>query len=690
MKVENYFEYQDAIKLLNEWGDAYSKTGTSPASDSEYDTLFKQVVLFEKLHPELVDKNSPTIKIHTDTVDYFPKVTHKYPMLSIQNSNGFEELKEWCEKTFNKEVNEFVAEFKIDGLALELVYENDNLVSASTRGDGLIGDEVLVNVFRIKSIPKVIKGFTGIIRGECLFTLEAFNKLNEMLDSLGEKRAANPRNSASGALKLKDPDEVERRNLSFIAYSIVENGNKKHSEDLTQLKKMGFNVSKYFICNSIDNILESASKMEVLRSTLAFDTDGLVLKVNNKELYDELGVVGKYPKYYTALKFPPVQKEIDLLHVETSYSRTGAVTPVAIITPTVISGSEIERASLHNFDIMEWLGVHDGCKLVIQKAGEIIPECCQVVGIDRTKTDYELLVSKGGDINAGIKELRDNNPDKIFIKRPTTCIHCKTELINPKNLKGDSLVVLECPNSLCPIKQYKNIVRFCEKEAMNLFGISEAIIEDLLSNGFIKSICDLYSVTKEQILTMAGYKDRSAQKIIDSINKSKNNTLDQLLIGFSIANIGKTISPKIAEKVETLENFLNVSEGDLLNIPDIGEETCKSILEWISSNRKVIEFFMNNDIACKAKLKDKILSNKLEGLTLIFSGTSEILARDDFKSLVAKNKGKVASSISKSLSYFVMGEDCGPSKLDKVKEVNASLPGKIKIISPKEFLELIS
>lgn len=686
MEVSNFFEYSDAVTLLNKWGDAYAK-GTPLVSDAEYDVLYRKLLQFEKQYPDMMDKNSPTRKVHSDSVDGFIKVKHKILMGSIENSNGYVELEEWLNNIWNQDVREFVIENKMDGLSLSLHYLNGSLVDAITRGDGFTGDSVLANANQIKSIPKNLGTFTGEIRGECVMFVKDFDALQKRIEEEGGKLLKNPRNACSGSLKLHDPQEVKKRNLNFVAYSVVQGSKRPNqSDDLLVLKSHGFMISDYHVCKSVKEVLDAAHKMEALREQLPFYIDGLVIKVNDKELQNDLGMASaKYPRYFTALKFAPQVKETELIEVFLSASRTGAITPVAIVKPIHLGGTTVTKANLHNFDICEYLGLHIGATIFIQRAGDVIPEIIGVKGFDRTKTDYELLMNKDpSQLNNEIINLRKQHKDKTFILRPTTCQHCNSKLINPTNLKGETLVVLECPNPSCPIKQIKNIIRFCEKEAMNIFGMDEGILEKLLSNGLIKNLTDLYSLKKSDVSKLEGFGDRSAEKVVDAINVSRKNTLDQLIIGFGIDNCGKTLSPKLAEKFETLEKFSTITEKDLDGIADVGPETKHSILEWIKSNQQLMNFFITNNIGCKAKEGLKKVSNKLEGKTLIFSGVSEILERENFKLLTVANGGRVVSSVSSKLNYFVKGDSAGGSKLAKLQE----LP-QVKIISPEEFLEMI-
>lgn len=699
-KALDFFEYSDSIQLLIKWTKAYNKgsqvceDGTPCPPDADYDKLYKQVKQFEKENPNLIDKDSPTQKIVSDSQDGFQKVDHKYPMLSIANSNGYEELEEWVKDKQTKGVNEYDVEFKIDGLALSLIYEHGRLTDAVTRGNGVTGDSVLANVLQIKSIPRQLTvDFNGEIRGECVWFLKDFDAFQEILAAEGKQSMANPRNGAAGSLKQKDPSEVARRNLNFIAYSIVSGSSRpKQSDDLAVLKSHGFFVSDHYVVHGVSEVMRTARAMEQKRNSLSFLTDGLVIKTNEKKLHAGLGGSSKTPHFLTALKFPPEEKEASMKEVERSYGRTGAVTPVGIIEPTKLAGTTVQRASLHNWDILEFLGVHEGCKVVVRKAGEIIPEIVSVVGIGRTKTDYDLFLNKNkGDRHAlmmEIEHLRKHYPKYKFINRPTTCEHCGSKLANAENRSGAVLVALECQNAHCPVKQYQNILRFVSKDAMNIFGVDESIIESMLSHGLIKSIPDLYSVTKDQLLKIDGFKDRSAEKVVMAIDASRKNYLHQLLVGFGIPNCGRTLSDKLANQYESLDVITSLTKDNLLTMPDIGEETAESIIKFFDKHKDLVNFFVKTRIAVKAKPGLKKVSDKLKDVTLIMTGSSALIERQEFKNLVAANGGKVVSSISKKVNYVVVGDAPGPDKMQKIQELKRQ-GVNIQTIDDETFLAMI-
>ena len=457
----DFFEYAELVNTLNDWAAKY-EAGNSPVDDSVYDTEYRKLKLFEKLNPGMLDPNSPTQKTGaTIKSDGFEKVQHVIPMLSIANIYSEEELREWVNDKTSKGINEFVMEFKIDGLALSLPYVTGDLDDAITRGQDGVGDRVLANAMMIDSIPKST-GFVGEVRGEAVWNKADFIAFNEQQALDDNELMSNPRNGAAGTMKSKDPYEVKRRKLSFIAYSIVDGGNATHSADLVALGNMGFTVSPHYILTDVDAIVDCMLKMEQDRHHLPYLTDGLVIKVNDKSAYKKLGGTAKTPHALGAYKFPAEIKATPLIDVEESSGKTGAVTPVANVVMVELSLTEVRRSTMSNWDIFEFMGVYTGCSVLIRKSGEIIPEIIGVVGIDgHTKDDYQkLLAIKGRDaINAAIKELRvdPQYKDLPFIFRPTICKHCGATLEQDSNHAGEDLVALVCVNDLCPIKKFKAI-----------------------------------------------------------------------------------------------------------------------------------------------------------------------------------------------------------------------------------------
>ena len=687
----DFFEYADLIAKLNDWAKAYAD-GSPVVSDVVYDEEYKKLKEFELANPDMIDKESPTQKVTDLKTDGFKKVTHEIPMLSIANSNGFDELRQWTTSMNNDGYAEQSIEFKIDGLAMSLIYDsNGHLIDAITRGDGKVGDSVYANALRIDDIPKTINVTEDIteIRGEVVWLKEDFEKYNQYLASIDKPLMSNPRNGAAGTMKSKDPQEVTDRKLSFVGYSFVRGTNNlTHIDDLIALKNMGFTVSEYYLCRTPDKIMSGAEYMEKKRHSLPYLIDGLVIKVNDKSKYQKLGGTSKAPKWCTALKFPPEEKVTRLLDIEHSYGRTGAVTPVAIVEEVELALTKVRRASLHNWDMAEYLGVHKGCSVVIRKAGEIIPEIVKVVEVGVTKDDYEKALYDKVNISHVTQAMRDNNVGKDWYNRPVVCAHCGTPLKNDTNRSGNELVAWVCPSSKCPVKQYKQIVKFVSKGAMNIMGVGEALIEDMLEHSLVKNITDLYIITKDELLKIDGIKDKSAENSIKSIDESRKNYLHQLLAGLGVPNLGKTAGAKLADHWGTLEAISKASARELELTDGVGTDLAESIVEWFGENKDIIDFFITNEIATKAKKLDK-KSDKLDGKTIIMTGKSDKVGRDEFKKLVVENGGKVASGISKNTQFVVMCENAGPAKQKKIAELQAQ-GIDIKVITDTEFLDMIS
>lgn len=688
----DFFEYSELCEKLTKWAEAYS-IGDPLVEDHIYDEEYKKLKQFEKANPDLIEKNSPTQKVidASPKTSTFQKVEHSAPMISIANSNSHEELTEFCNAKKSSGCNQTVIEFKIDGLALALRYENGNLVDAITRGNGEEGDCVLGNALQINVIPKKISNKDNIeIRGEAVWLKEDFNKYNEKLELLGKDPISNPRNGAAGSMKQKDPQEVKDRNLSFVAYSFIKGSQETlQSKDLDYLQKEGFITSEYFICNSTEEVIDNAIKMEKRRNSLPYLIDGLVIKVNDKTTYKRLGGTSKTPHYCTALKFPPEEKVTKLLYIEESYGRSGAVTPVAIVEEVELSLTKVNRCSLHNWDMAEYLGLYEGCSVVIRKAGEIIPEITKVDGMNRSKDDYE----KNKDV-INLEQYRNHlikqYPNYKFYNRPTVCEHCQTTLENDNNRSGDVLVSWVCKNPDCPVKQFEQIVKFSSKKAMDISGISESVIEKLLSKGYIKNITDLYKVTRDQLLTLDNFKDRSADKFLIAIKESEKAYMHQLLAGLGVKGLGSTASKILAEAFGDLRSFCNTSLNELTSIDGIGDELAQNIIEYFSNqeNRNIVEWFIANNIGVSAKPVKKT-TNKLEGLTLIMTGKSDKVGRDEFKALVAEHGGSLSSSISKNVSLVLLGDNAGPVKVKKIDALQKE-GYPIKTISDVEFLKMVS
>lgn len=685
-------DYSRLITTLNMWGDKYAK-GNPIVSDFVYDEEYKKLKAIELQYPDIIDANSPSQKVASDSSDGFKKVTHNLPMISIANSNSLDELNAWSTDKDSKGCQEKTIEFKMDGLAMSLHYRDGKLFEAVTRGDGKVGDSVFANILQVPNVPKTIPHTDPIeIRGEVVWLKEDFKKYNEYLESVGKELMSNPRNGASGTMKSKDPQEVADRKLHFVAYNIIDGSpNDTHAQDLNYLRDvLGFNISEYYVCLNTAKVIAGAEYMEKKRYSLPYHIDGLVIKVNDKSAYTRLGGTAKTPHFCTALKFPPEEKVTKLLYIEHSYGRTGAVTPVAVVEEVELALTKVNRASLHNWDMVDYLGLHEGCTVVIRKAGEIIPEIVKCPETGRTKDAYEKLVSAGGSLTDADFELKENPAyfDFKFHVRPKTCMHCGSILRNDTNRSGDELVAWVCPNEACSVKQFKQIVKFVSKTAMNIMGVGESIIEAMLSAGLIHDIADMYTVTVDDLLKLDGVKQRSAEKVVDAIKDSKNAYLNQLLSGLGIPNLGQTMSGPISDKFKTLGAVSVATVAELESIDGVGHDLAESIVEWFGKNQVLVAKIIANGIALNAK-PSRVKNDKLKGLTFIMTGTFDKLGRDDFKDMVIENGGSIASSITKSVSHVLLGSSAGPVKIQKITELK-SKGFDIKVIEDSdEFLRML-
>lgn len=686
----DFFDYSNLCLEVTKWAKAYDD-GNPIVSDPTYDDAYRKLKQFELANPTMIDKHSPTQGVVAGITDGFPKRTHEVPMISIANSMSHDELRAFCDDRTKKGCAEKVIEFKIDGAALGLMYNNGELQDAITRGDGVTGDSVFANALQISAIPKRISVKHKVeIRGECVWMVDKFQAYNDRMEKIGGKIMANPRNSCAGTIKSKDPQEVADRELSFIAYSVVQgSSNDKHSEDMEWLKNEGFITSEYYICPNTEKVIDGAIYMEKKRYTLPFLIDGLVIKVNDKTAYKRLGGTSKTPHAFSALKFKAEEKVTKLLDIEHSYGRSGACTPVAIVEEIELALTKVRRASLHNWDIVSYLCPYKGCSVVIRKAAEIIPEIVKVDGIDgRSKDDYEVFMSAGGDLKASVTQFHAEHKKDWYL-RPTKCAHCGSDLQNDTNRAGDKLISWICANPACPIKQFKNIVKFVSKEAMNIMGVGESVIEELLSKGYIKDITDLYKLDKSQLLTLDGFGSRAADKFLTAINISRNNYMHQFLAGVGISNLGRMASNTLAEHFGDLERFHQAPKEELESIPGIGHELAGNIADFRKdgSNRHLFRWFIDNNICTKAKPVKKA-SNKLKDMVFIMTGKFDGLDRSIFKDLVVEHGGKISSGITSKVNYVLVGDGAGPSKLNKISDLKKE-GVDIKTITDKEFLKMI-
>ena len=636
-------------------------------SDYEFDKLLEELQKLEKQYPDLVLPDSPTQRVGGTITKIFPTVKHKYLMLSLSNTYSIEELydfdrrvKELLDLSMSEKV-EYVCELKIDGLSISLIYENGYLIRAVTRGDGIQGDEVTANVKTIRSIPLKLKGhyLPNIeVRGEIFMPIKVFEKLNQEREEIGDEPFANPRNAASGTMKLQDSSEVAKRKLdAFLYYLIADNlPYQTHWECLKHLKEWGFKVNENAeLCKGIEEVKRFIDKWEEKRWELPYETDGVVVKVNDLQYQKTLGNTAKSPRWAVAFKYKPEQAITQLKSISYQVGRTGVVTPVANLEPVLLAGTKVKRASLHNADIIEKLDLHEHDFVIIEKGGEIIPK---IVAVDTSK--------------------RPVHSKKVhFI---THCPECGTKLI-----RNEDEAAYYCPNEFgCRPQIIGKIVHFVSRKAMDIQSLGEETIELLYDNHLIKNVADLYELKEEQIIPLERMGEKSAHNIITGIQESKKRPFERVLFALGIRHVGETLAKKIARAARSIDYLQKMSIEELTQIEDVGETIAHSIKEYLfkPQNQEIIKRLKQHGLQFEIE-GDFHQSDKLKGLTIVISGTFKRWSRDELKELIERNGGKNTSSISKKTSYLLVGEDPGPEKIKKAKEL------AIKIINEDTFAKMI-
>ncbi len=631
--------------------------------DYEYDMMMKQLEQLEDKYPEFSSDASPTKRVGSDLNKAFEQATHERPMLSLGNTYNVEELKDFdnrIKKLLPPDTpRQYVCELKYDGAAISLIYENGILQRAVTRGNGTQGDIVTDNVKTINSIPlnlnAISKDFPQKfeIRGEIIMPRSIFEKLNSEREANNETPFANPRNAASGTLKMQNSALAAKRKLDAFFYYMLsdELPSKLHSENMAAAKKMGFKVGENTeVANNIDQVLDYINRQDENRKSLDYDTDGVVIKLNNTELYETLGATGKSPRWAVAYKFKAESAEAILQSVEFQVGRTGAVTPVAHLSPVQLAGTTVKRASLHNQDIIQKLDLHIGDTVLVEKGGEIIPK---ITGV-----------------------LEEKRPTGAFpVKFPETCPECGSKL---ERIDGEAAHY--CTDSLkCPAQVKSKIEHFVSRKAMDI-NCGEATINALYNEGMIKYISDLYVLTPDDIIKLDGFKTKSSQNLYDSIQESKKVPFARVLYALGIRHIGENAAKLLTKKFGSLEKLEKASFDELIAVDEIGEKMAESILDYFQKpeNIKIIEQLKSAGLQFEQQ-EDKKYSDTLKGLTIVLSGSFERHSRDQLKQLIEQHGGKNSSSVSKNTDYFLAGNKVGPKKLEKVNNLS------IKIISEEDF-----
>jgi DNA ligase (NAD+) len=634
-------------------------------SDAQYDRLMKELEKLEEQHPEFRSPNSPTQRVGATPLEAFKIVRHTFPMLSL--ANAFDESEA---KDFDKRVKKFlgysaeityVAEPKLDGLAVELVYERGQFVVGSTRGDGVNGENITQNLRTIKTIPlqlirKEIPAPERFeVRGEVIIQLKKFKELNRKREEMGEPLFANPRNAAAGSVRQLDSKITAERPLEIYCYGVGEvRGRtfKTHSEILQTFPKWGLRTNPNIQrCQNIDEVLEYYHKMNEKRETLPYEIDGIVIKVDRLDLQTRLGEISRSPRWALAFKFQPKQETTKILDIIVQVGRTGALTPVAVMEPVRVGGVEVSRATLHNQDEIDKKDVRVGDTVVIQRAGDVIPEVVQVITSKRKGTEKKF-------------------------RMPSKCPVCGAEVIKEE-------AIHRCNGLDCPAQLKGRIKHFASKRAMDIEGLGVKLIDQLVNKGLIKDVADIYYINKQKLIELERMADKSAQNIIDAIEKSKTKPLSKFLYALGIRHVGETTAEDLACHFPRLDDFFRLSEEDLMEVEGIGPEVAASVIQFFrdKKNKESIELLKKAGVkVIEPKVKEK---GKLAGKTFLFTGALKTFGRDEARNLVESSGGMTTSSISKKVDYVVVGEDPG-SKSDKAKELG------IKTLTEEEFKKMVS
>ena len=636
-------------------------------TDAEYDRMMVRLREIEAEYPDSVPADSPTQRVGGRASSQFTEVRHLEPLLSLGNVFSAEELRAFDERVKGGLPEgsrvEYVMEPKIDGLACSLIYENGRLVRAATRGDGTVGENVTANVRTIRSIPLVLKAPEGEtlpelldVRGEVYMPRHAFMQLNEQRAERGESEFANPRNAAAGSLRQLDPQVTASRSLSFFAYYLVgEGAREKHSESLAALARYGFKVSEnYKVVENIDAAIKYIADFNELRQRLAYDTDGAVIKVNDVYQQRILGATGKDPRWATAYKYPPEQAETTLEDIDWRVGRTGVLTPTAVLTPVKLSGSVVSRATLHNEDFIRSKDIRIGDRVLINKAGEIIPEVLRVVTEKRTGAEKEVEI-------------------------PTKCPDCGWSV----ERKGAEAAI-RCTNPHCPALGREGLIHFVSREAMNIEGCGPSVINALLDAGLVRDAADLYSLKKENVLKLERMGERSADKLLAAIAASKANELDKLLFALGIRHVGAKVARTLAVEFGSMEALLIAEADQLAAIRDIGAVIAESVVTWLSvpTNRDLLERLAAAGLTMTFTAPASSEDNPFFGKTLVFTGTMPTLGRAEAKTMAQDAGAKVSGSVSKKTDYVIAGAEAG-SKLEKAQALG------VTVLDEADFLKML-
>ncbi len=657
------YRIKELRKKLNYHNRKYYVEANPEISDFEYDQLMNELIELEKKHPECDDPNSPSKRVGNDINQNFDQVKHRYPMLSLDNTYNQDELKAFDQRVRKGlgEAPEYVCELKYDGVSISLTYENGTLKRAVTRGDGYQGDDVTDNIRTIGSVPLKVTGenMPGIfeIRGEVYMPASVFAELNRQREENGDDPFANPRNAAAGSLKMQKSSEVAKRKLDCFLYYLVTDKPPvaTHYKALDLAKKWGFRVPEHMTkAAELKDVFKFIDEWDEKRYDLPYEIDGIVIKVNTYDQQEELGMTAKSPRWAIAYKFKAEQVATTLKSVGYQVGRTGAVTPVAMLEPVKLAGTTVKRASLHNADQIKLLDLHEKDRVFVEKGGEIIPK---IVGVE------------------------EHAPQSKPVEFITHCPECGTELIRKE---GEAKHF--CPNeNACPPQIRGKIEHFISRKALDIDSLGSETIDLFLRKGLIENMADLFELTKEDIVNLEGFREKSAQNIIDGIQEAKNVPYPRVLYALGIRYVGETTAKVLARAFSDVYKLAAASREELEAVDDIGKTTARSVVEYFNlpSNQEIVERLRSYGLQMKAGEESRQQSDVLKGKKIVISGVFEKHSRQELKSMIEKNGGKNVQSISSNTSYLLAGDNIGPSKQQKADSLN------IPVISENEFLDML-
>ena len=634
---------KELVELLNRYAYEYYTKDAPSVSDSEYDQLYRELVELETAHPDEILPESPTHRVGGVVLKGFTKYQHQYPLYSLQDAFSREELEAFDQRV-RKEFSSisYVCELKIDGLSISLTYENGVLVTGATRGDGSVGEDITENLKRVKDIPLVLPEPVNItVRGECYMPRASFDRVNQIRQENGEPEFANPRNAAAGTLRQLDTKIVAKRNLATFLYQEVSPTDQSSQEGvLEKLARLGFVVNQErVLAEDMEQIWDFIQKVAQLREDLPYDIDGIVIKVNDLAVQEELGFTVKAPKWAVAYKFPAEEKEAKILSVDWTVGRTGVVTPTANLTPVQLAGTTVSRATLHNVDYIAEKDIHQDDTVIVYKAGDIIPAVLRVVK-DKRVSDQALAI-------------------------PTHCPSCQSELLH-----FEDEVALRCINPLCPAQIKEGLNHFASRDAMNITGLGPAVVEKLFAAQLVEDVAGIYRLTVEDLLTLEGFKEKSAEKLYEAIQASKENSAEKLLFGLGIRHVGSKVSQILLQEFHDLDQLATADPERIASIDSLGMVVAESLKRYFAQegSKRLLQELKEAGVNM-AYLGEKVAADAaLSGMTVVLTGKLERLTRSEAKAKLESLGAKVTGSVSKKTDLVVAGSDAG-SKLTKAQEL---------------------